>query len=69
MEKIILKSVRQSHDPIAERPHPEWLRGYCPQCGDDLIANCYYGGRRYIVVWQCWSSFGNNPTCKYQNVP
>jgi hypothetical protein len=23
------------------RPDPQWVRGRCPECGDDLVSNLY----------------------------
>ncbi|HVK01963.1 MAG TPA: hypothetical protein VM490_00665 [Armatimonadaceae bacterium] len=38
------------------RPDPQWVRGRCPECGDDLVSNMYYvGGKGYIIRWECWS--------------
>lgn len=54
-----------------DRPAPEWIRGKCPKCGDDLISNCYYvGGRGYLICWECWSSLGEEgtTTCDYRRV-
>ena len=60
--------VRQAYDG-AGRPKPEWIRGQCPQCGDDLVSNCYYvGGRGYLICHECWSSLGGNPACTYRKV-
>ena len=72
-----LETVRQAFDGQRDRPKPEWIRGICPQCGDDLISNCYYvGGRGYLVVWECWNSLGQDArgvpdeerTCRYRKV-
>ena len=64
-----VESVRQAYDGSSDRPRPEWVRGSCPQCGDDLVSNCYYvGGRGYLVCWECWSSLHDNPTCSYRKV-
>jgi hypothetical protein len=53
----------------AGRPDPEWVRGRCPMCGEDVVSNCYYvGGKGYIIVWECWSSLGEEPTCEYRRV-
>ena len=52
-----------------DRPDPDWKRGTCPLCGDDLISNAYYvGGRGYIVFWECWSSLQLPATCDYRRV-
>ena len=51
------------------RPDPEWVRGRCPLCGEDVVSNCYYvGGKGYIIVWECWASLGDTPTCDYRRV-
>lgn len=51
------------------RPDPQWVRGKCPCCGDDVVSNLYYiGGRGYLLRWECWSSLGENPTCGYFKV-
>jgi hypothetical protein len=43
------------------------VRGVCPRCGAELVSNCYYvSGRGYLVVWECWSSLTENPTCDYR---
>jgi hypothetical protein len=51
------------------RPDPEWVRGKCPVCGDDLVSNLYYvGGKGYLVRWECWASLGKDPQCEYSRV-
>lgn len=58
------------------RPDPQWVRGRCPECGDDLISNMYFSpGDGYIIRWECWSSrvhagmnAGESPQCAYQRV-
>ena len=57
--------------PIAReaRPDPQWVRGRCPECGDDLVSNLYYiGGKGYLLVWECWASLGEDPACRYRKV-
>jgi len=52
-----------------ERPDPEWVRGVCPRCGEELVSKCYYvGGRGYLVIWECWSSLAETSTCDYRRV-
>jgi hypothetical protein len=66
---VAVESVRQAYDGTSDRPRPEWVRGICPQCGDELVANCYYvGGRGYLVTRECWASLGDTPTCAYRKV-
>ena len=63
------ESVRESKIDTDGRPRPEWVRGKCPKCGDDLVSNCYYiGGSGYMVVWECWSSLSAQPTCDYRHI-
>jgi hypothetical protein len=51
------------------RPDPNWVRGRCPECGDDLVSNMYYiGGQGYLMCWECWGSLGENPQCHYRRV-
>jgi hypothetical protein len=51
------------------RPDPEWVRGRCPMCGEDVVSNCYYvGGKGYIIIWECWASLGETPRCDYRRV-
>jgi len=64
-----VESVRQAHNGKSDRPRPEWVRGICPQCGEELVSNCYYvGGRGYLVVWDCWASLQGDDTCTYRKV-
>jgi len=56
-------------NPDQNRPDPEWKRGTCPLCGDDVVCNSYYvGGRGYIIVWECWSSLQLPATCNFRRV-
>ena len=65
----VVEHVRVAGGGRADRPRPEWVRGKCPQCGDDLVSNCYYvGGRGYLICWECWSSLTHNPSCTYREV-
>jgi hypothetical protein len=51
------------------RPDPEWVRGRCPLCGEDVVSNCYYvGGKGYIIIWECWASLGEKASCDYRRV-
>ncbi len=48
-------------------PDPDWIRGVCPRCGEALVSNTYYvSGRGYLVVWECWGSHREQPTCDYR---
>jgi hypothetical protein len=52
-----------------DRPRPEWVRGRCPECGEELVSNLYYvGGRGYLVRWECWASLKENPPCTFYKV-
>ena len=51
----------------SDRPRPEWVRGKCPSCGDDVVSNCYYvGGAGYRIIWECWGSLSAPATCDYR---
>ena len=64
-----VECIRQAFDGRSDRPNPEWVRGVCPHCGDELVANCYYvGGKGYIVAHECWSSLGETPTCTFRKI-
>ena len=64
-----VESVREAFDGNSARPRAEWVRGTCPQCGEELVSNCYYvGGKGYLVTWDCWASLGKEPTCNYRKV-
>ena len=65
----VVESVRQVYDGKSDQPRPEWVRGICPQCGGQLVSNCYYvGGQGYLVTWECWESLQADPTCTYRRV-
>lgn len=52
-----------------DRPDARWIRGRCPECGDYVVSNCYYiRGKGYLIVWECWSSHKDEPTCSYRKV-
>ena len=60
-------TIRRLHRD--DRPDPAWVRGRCPECGDDLVSNMYYiGGRGYLIRWECWNSLGEDPACRYYKV-
>jgi hypothetical protein len=65
-----VESVRQVYDGLTDRPRPEWVRGTCPECGDELVSNCYYVGGNcpFRIVWECWASLGPSPTCDYRKI-
>ncbi len=51
------------------RPRPEWVRGRCPACGDDLVSNHYeVGGKGYLIVWDCWTSLSQPSVCSYRKI-
>lgn len=47
------------------RPLPEWVRGTCPECGDDLVSNLYLVRHGFICRWECWNSLKEDATCTY----
>lgn len=51
------------------RPDPSWVRGTCPDCGEQTVGNLYYvGGKGYICRIECWASLSETPTCDYRKV-
>jgi hypothetical protein len=51
------------------RPHVDWVRGRCPECGDDLVSSMYHvEGRGYLLCWECWGARGENGSCTYRRV-
>lgn len=51
------------------RPDPNWVRGRCPECGEELVSNMYYlGGKGYLIVWECWGSLSEDSECEYRRV-
>ena len=61
--------MRKSDAERRERPDPEWVRGVCPKCGEELVSSCYYvSGRGYLVVWECWASGRSTSGCDYRRV-
>lgn len=72
-EKKLSEEVAAPVTPVRHRedsrPDPQWVRGRCPECGDDLVSNLYYiGGKGYLLCWECWGSLSENPTCRYRKV-
>lgn len=64
-----VETVRLAFDGTSDRPRPEWVRGTCPDCGEQLVSNCYYvGGKGFLVIHECWASLGPAPTCRYKKV-
>lgn len=61
--------VAQARTRTDKRPSPELVRGICPKCGGDLVSNCHYTeGKGYLIVWECWESLRDEPTCTYRRV-
>lgn len=67
-------TVRKTHTTPVEarptdRPDPAWVRGRCPECGDELVSHLYYvHGKGYLIQWECWASQGESPRCGYKLV-
>jgi hypothetical protein len=65
---LIQDQLQQRHPP-GERPDPEWVRGRCPMCGEDVVSNAYYvAGKGYLIIWECWASLEDEPRCDYRRV-
>lgn len=64
-EELVSEPVKKTGD----RPDPEWVKGVCPLCGDDVVHNLYWiGGKGYLNRAECWSSLGSEPKCNYYKV-
>lgn len=64
-ERVLISGQKQRREP----PDPEWVRGTCPYCDEEVVSNAYYvPGRGYVIVWQCWSSLGDHPTCTFRRI-
>ena len=52
-----------------DRPDPAWVRGRCPECGEELVSHLYYKRNEgYVIAWKCFNSMGETPTCTYEKV-
>ena len=66
---ITKSPITQPEIRRAERPDPAWVRGRCPECGDELVSHLYYvHGKGYLIQWECWASQGEEPSCGYKIV-
>jgi hypothetical protein len=62
-----IENAEHQVNALTKRPDPAWVRGRCPLCGDDVVSNLYYyGGKGYLVRWECWSSLAEPATCGYR---
>lgn len=53
-----------------ERPPEEIVRGRCPECGDDLVANMYWHAERgYLLRYECWEGLLPSGRCEFYAVP
>ena len=69
MSQVIKIDKPASTVKPAERPDPAWVRGRCPECGDELVSHLYYKRNEgYVVQWECWASRYEPPTCDYKKV-
>lgn len=51
----------------ADRPNPADVRGLCPVCGEEMVSVWYdYGDRGTLIVFHCWASLSEFPTCDYR---
>jgi hypothetical protein len=63
------KTWVSGHEKRPEKPDPHWVRATCPVCGGAVVSNAYYvTGKGYLLVWECWESLGEPPTCGYRCV-
>ncbi len=68
-EELMSTRATQARAQSEEHPAPKSVRGKCPECGGDLVSKCYYvKGKGYLIVWECWESLRDEPTCAYRRV-
>lgn len=68
-EVLVSSETRLIQNDGTNRPDPKDVRGNCPDCGEELVSNMYYiCGKGYLLVWECWNSLSEKPTCSYQRV-
>ena len=69
MRGVVMDERQSEAVARCDRPDPDWVRGRCPLCGEEVVSNCYYvGGKGYIIVWECWASLSDTATCDYRRV-
>lgn len=54
-----------------EVPPRQTVRGRCPKCGADLVANMYWlrAGTRYMLRYECWESLRPMEKCDFYAIP
>lgn len=53
-----------------DNPPPSIVRGNCPDCGGDVVANLYWNtARGYLLRYECWDSLRPAGHCAYYAVP
>lgn len=67
------RTLISGNERRTEKPDPDWVRGQCPCCGAPIVSNAYYvagcnGKGAMIIVWECWQSLGESPTCTFRRV-
>ena len=66
---ITKSPTRESQTRRGDRPDPAWVRGRCPECGDELVSHLYSKRNEgYVIQWECWASQGESPSCGYKKV-
>lgn len=51
-------------------PPEEIVRGRCPECGGQLVANLYYHLLRgYLLRYECWEGLMLQGRCEFYTVP
>ncbi len=53
-----------------ERPPSEIVRGRCPECGGELVANMYWhAARGYLLRYECWEGLLPEGRCRFYAAP
>jgi hypothetical protein len=58
-----------TREEYLNHPPKEVVRGLCPMCGGEVIANLYYvQGKGYILMYECVGSLREEQVCDYRRV-
>ena len=53
-----------------ERPPEDIVRGTCPECGGEYVANLYYHTERgYLLRYECWEGLMEDGQCRFFTTP
>lgn len=53
-----------------ERPPEDIVRGICPECGGEYVANMYWHpDRGYLIRYECWEGLMEDGQCRFFTNP